>query len=118
MTPTGNRLIDTVMYVAGSAILSMASSKDDVAKSGITTEELLQADDGTLMTWEAARVSNGLVMAQMREWANSLFPQKSEIPTVLKNPNALTIKIGDTTVTYDGSEAKTIEIPTNQTTGE
>ena len=33
-----------------------------------------------------------------------------EIPTALKNPNALTIKIGSTTVTYDGSAAKTVEI--------
>lgn len=32
------------------------------------------------------------------------------IPTALKNPNALTITIGDTTVTYDGSVAKSIEI--------
>ena len=32
------------------------------------------------------------------------------IPTALKNPNALTIKIGSTTVTYDGSRAQTVEI--------
>lgn len=32
------------------------------------------------------------------------------VPTSLKNPNALTIKIGSTTVTYDGSAAKTVEI--------
>lgn len=41
-------------------------------------------------------------------------PANSEdIPTVpesLKNPNALTIKIGSTTVTYDGSSAQTVEI--------
>lgn len=35
---------------------------------------------------------------------------KAAIPTALKNPNALTIKIGSTTVTYDGSAAKTVEI--------
>lgn len=37
----------------------------------------------------------------------------SKIPTVpssLKNPYALTIKIGGTTVTYDGSVARTVEI--------
>jgi hypothetical protein len=33
------------------------------------------------------------------------------IPTALKNPNALNIKIGDTTTSYDGSTAKTVEIP-------
>lgn len=36
---------------------------------------------------------------------------KAAIPTALKNPNALTIKIGDTTITYDGSESKTVTIP-------
>lgn len=32
------------------------------------------------------------------------------IPTALKNPNALTIKIGSTAVTYDGSTAQTVTI--------
>ena len=35
---------------------------------------------------------------------------KPTIPTALPNPNALTIKIGDTTVTYDGSTAQTVTI--------
>ena len=41
------------------------------------------------------------------------YAKKSEVPTIpesLKNPNALTIKVGDTTTTYDGSEAKTVDI--------
>lgn len=33
------------------------------------------------------------------------------LPTELKNPYSLNIKIGDTTTSYDGSEAKTVEIP-------
>ena len=33
------------------------------------------------------------------------------IPTVLKNPYSLNIKIGDTTTSYDGSVEKTVEIP-------
>ena len=33
------------------------------------------------------------------------------IPTALKNPHPLNIKIGDTTTSYDGSAAKTVEIP-------
>ena len=37
--------------------------------------------------------------------------KKTDIPTALKNPNALTLKLGDTTVVYDGSAAKTFEIP-------
>lgn len=34
----------------------------------------------------------------------------SKVPTALKNPNALTIKIGSTTITYDGSTAQTVTI--------
>ena len=33
------------------------------------------------------------------------------LPTELKNPHSLNIKIGDTTTSYDGSVAKTVEIP-------
>ena len=33
------------------------------------------------------------------------------IPTALKNPYPLSIKIGNTTTSYDGSAAKTVEIP-------
>ena len=34
-----------------------------------------------------------------------------KIPTALKNPNALNIKIGNSTTSYDGSAEKTVEIP-------
>lgn len=37
-------------------------------------------------------------------------PTIPTIPTALPNPNALTIKVGDTTTTYDGSAAKTVEV--------
>jgi len=36
---------------------------------------------------------------------------KGDIPKSLKNPNALNIKVGETTTSYDGSSAKTVEIP-------
>lgn len=36
--------------------------------------------------------------------------EKKDIPSKLPNPNALTIKIGSTTVTYDGSTAQTVTI--------
>lgn len=38
------------------------------------------------------------------------YDGKAFVPTALKNPNALTIKIGSTTVTYDGSTAQTVTI--------
>lgn len=43
------------------------------------------------------------------EFAEKLA-QKTDIPSALPNPNALTIKIGSTTVTYDGSTAQTVMI--------
>lgn len=53
-------------------------------------------------------IVNGTVQA-----SNTPLASKADIPTIptaLKNPNALTIKIGSTTVTYDGSNAQTVEI--------
>lgn len=35
------------------------------------------------------------------------------IPTALKNPHSLTVKVGSTATTYDGSVAKTVEVPEN-----
>ena len=43
-----------------------------------------------------------------------MLANSEDIPTIpeyLPNPNALNIKIGDTTTSYDGSAAKTVEIP-------
>ena len=42
--------------------------------------------------------------------ARQIISQIPTVPDVLPNPNALTIKIGSTTVTYDGSAAKTVTI--------
>ena len=46
--------------------------------------------------------------------ATGTLANSDDIPTIpeyLPNPNALNIKIGDTTTSYDGSAAKTVEIP-------
>ena len=43
-------------------------------------------------------------------WLGTLA-KESDIPTELKNPYSLNIKIGNTTTSYDGSAAKTVEIP-------
>ena len=50
-------------------------------------------------------IVNGTVQAN-----DTRLASMDDIPTALKNPNALTIKIGGTTVTYDGSAAKTVTI--------
>jgi len=42
--------------------------------------------------------------------AQQIISQIPTVPAALPNPNALTIKIGSTTVTYDGSTAQTVMI--------
>lgn len=42
---------------------------------------------------------------------------KADIPAALPNPNALTITIGDNVVSYDGSAAKAVTIPTGGSSG-
>lgn len=46
--------------------------------------------------------------------ATAMLAYRDDIPTIpeyLPNPNALNITIGNTTTSYDGSAAKTVEIP-------
>lgn len=68
---------------------------------------------GNLWKWIAKKIiSDGI---SQLETTNKTIPGainelKNAIPTALKNPNALTLKIGSTTVTYDGSAAETVEI--------
>ena len=50
-------------------------------------------------------IVNGAVHA-----SDTHLASKYDIPDALPNPNALTVKIGSTTVTYDGSRAQTVEI--------
>lgn len=49
--------------------------------------------------------------------SNTQLATKGDIPTALKNPNALTITIGDNVVSYDGSEARAVTIPTGGSSG-
>lgn len=44
------------------------------------------------------------------KFMTTVLAEKSDIPATLPNPNALTIKIGSTNVTYDGSTAQTVMI--------
>lgn len=55
----------------------------------------------------------GYKLSNAWEFRTAMLAEKKDIPTVpsaLKNPNALTIKIGSSTVTYDGSTAQTVTI--------
>ena len=108
----------------------------DAVSAGIPVK--VQYTDGTygLLSFTAFNIAESLsmIVAQAIVYYNSIYilaelggniqagnwftkftvlAEKSDIPTIptaLKNPNALTIKIGSTTVTYDGSTAQTVTI--------
>ena len=61
------------------------------------------------------RVLDGITAAKTAAWDgkssfSGRYADLTDKPAALKNPNALTIKIGGTTITYDGSAAKTVTI--------
>lgn len=114
--PTEPMQIATKKYVddaldgkAGTAVATTSAnglmSKDDKTKlDGITgqvTADKVNAPDNItdLVQYGAFQIASQQIIKQI-----------PTVPTALKNPNALTIKIGGTTVTYDGSVAKTVEI--------
>ena len=78
---------------------------------GITAAKTA-AWDGKAGTAAATQSAAGLMSAADKAKLDGIErgANKTTVPTALKNPNALTIKIGGTTVTYDGSAAKTVTI--------
>ena len=108
--PVQNKVVKTALDgKAGTAVATASAnglmSKDDKAKlDGITgqvTAANIHAPEHTtdLVQYGAFQVA-----------AQQIISQIPTVPTALKNPNALTIKIGSTTVTYDGSTAQTVTI--------
>lgn len=71
----------------------------------IVSQTIVYANGGYILAELIGNKSNNIWNAMFTTLA-----QKTDIPSSLKNPNALTIKIGSTTVTYDGSAAKTVTI--------
>lgn len=71
----------------------------------IVSQTIVYANGGYILAELIGNKSNNIWSAMFTTLA-----QKTDIPSSLKNPNALTIKIGSTTVTYDGSAAKTVTI--------
>lgn len=72
----------------------------------------LKAPEAEMLYFDAQSltiaIANGTVKA-----SNTQLATKGDIPTIpaaLPNPNALTVKVGSTTTTYDGSSAQTVEI--------
>ena len=71
----------------------------------IVSQTIIYANGGYILAELIGNKSNSI-------WSTmfTTLAEKTDIPSELPNPNALTIKIGSTTVTYDGSAAKTVEI--------
>ena len=108
--PVQNKVVKTALDgKAGTAVATASAnglmSKDDKAKlDGITgqvTADKVNAPDHTtdLVQYGAFQIASQQIISQI-----------PTVPDVLPNPKALVIKIGSTTVTYDGSAAKTVEI--------
>lgn len=75
----------------------------------------IAANSAARHTHENKGVLDGITAARASAWdgKSSFSGRYADLagkPAALKNPNALTIKIGGTTVTYDGSAAKTVTI--------
>lgn len=84
-----------------------ATSTNPVENKVITSA--LESKAGTEVATES---TNGLMSKEDKTKLDGVEAgaNKTIVPTALKNPNALTIKIGSTTVTYDGSAAQTVTI--------
>lgn len=75
----------------------------------------IAANSAARHTHENKGVLDGITAEKIAAWdgKSSFSGRYADLagkPAALKNPNALTIKIGGTTVTYDGSAAKTVTI--------
>lgn len=109
-------------YAAGYAVYALV--KLTTGKPFILSLEcaLSDSEDGELIAFTAAGSGGPTERPQYisalgyfglwNVWCGTLARPEDipTIPTALKNPNALTIKIGSTTVTYDGSTAQTVTI--------
>ena len=108
--PVQNKAVKAALdRKAGTAVATTSAnglmSKDDKAKlDGITgqvTAANIHAPEHTtdLVQYGAFQIA-----------AQQIISQIPTVPDVLPNPKALVIKIGSTTVTYDGSTAQTVTI--------
>lgn len=104
-------------YAAGYAVYAIVNSYQyDIP--GILSMYTAVKDLGQVFLGFVTFVGTEFVLVQYdgSAWsvATGTLASSEDIPTIpeyLPNPNALSIKIGDTTTSYDGSAAKTVEIP-------
>ena len=110
-------------YAAGYAVYAIIKFRNGIVPYTLPLMAAVSVS-GTVMLGFATIVSSNadvnpqcLVVlyngAAWSAWSNTLAKIQDipTVPTELKNPYSLVIKIGNETTTYDGSAAKTVEIP-------
>lgn len=108
-------------YAAGYAVYAIANLNDDSSFVLPLASALRFLDavvlgfavvGSTSLTEKPLYIAAGCSGRDWSVWRGTLARTEDipTIPTALKNPNALTIKIGSTAVTYDGSTAQTVTI--------
>ena len=114
--PVNNMQIATKQYVDNrlwyGADMEMSDTSTHPVRNMVIKKYVDDALNGKAGTEVATASTNGLMSAADKAKLDGVEAgaNKTIVPTALKNPNALTIKIGSTTVTYDGSTAQTVTI--------
>lgn len=92
--------------------ITIDSAISTTSTNPVQNKVITLALDGKAATAVATTSANGLMSNADKAKLDGieLGANKTTVPTALKNPNALTIEIGNTTVTYDGSTAQTVTI--------
>ena len=118
-TATADKTAEEVYaaYAAGYAVYAIVN-RSSLSESLILPMTAALKDSSQVILAFVTLAEFSVVYAQYSgsAWfvATGTLASSDDIPTIpefLPNPNALNIKIGDTTTSYDGSAAKTVEIP-------
>lgn len=99
-------VVPTAEISANTAARHSHTNKDvlDGITGQVTADKVNNPDHTTDL------VQYGAFQIAANQLAQQIISQIPTVPSALPNPEALTIKIGSTTVTYDGSSAQTVEI--------
>ena len=110
-------------YAAGYAVYAIAKFGEALAPYTLPLMAAVSVSGTVMLAFATTGSSNAAVNPQSlvvlyngaswSAWITTLAKIQDipTVPTALKNPYPLSIKIGDTTTRYDGSAAKTVEIP-------
>lgn len=125
LNATANKTPQEILaaYQAGYNVYANIITKDDSGTESVFAPVVSANINGPVVLFSIVRSFKFIVdvsvafyaMFTGEDWiAGSIqLARATDIPTipaVLPNPNALTVKVGSTTTTYDGSSAQTVEI--------